>query len=83
MPNPTLFIIDYQLHGKDKSFVIRLDKLTNAEAWHWASCDAGIGVIPRFGRAYAKKLSATESQQYGLDNVRWRQSGDMPLVVVN
>ncbi|EJT83833.1 hypothetical protein PPS11_29861 [Pseudomonas putida S11] len=50
MPGPQLYIIDYQLHGKPRSFIIRLETLDNAEAWHWASCDAGIGIIPKFGR---------------------------------
>ena len=41
MTNAKLFVIDYTLHGQPKSFIIRLEKLDNAEAWHWASCDAG------------------------------------------
>ncbi|WP_412071171.1 DUF6555 family protein [Pseudomonas fluorescens] len=27
------------------------------EAWHWASCDVGVGRIPRFGREKCKKTS--------------------------
>ena len=50
MNNAKLFVIEYTLHGVPKSFIIRLDKMDNAEAWHWASCDAGVGRIPRFGR---------------------------------
>ena len=51
MNNAKLYVIDYTLHGTPKSFIIRSDKMDNAEAWHWASCDAGVGRIPRFGRA--------------------------------
>lgn len=79
MPNPTLFVIDYVLHGQEKSFVIRLPQLNNAEAWHWACCDAGIGVIPRFGRVDAKKISRPQAEKYGLTQVRWRHSGMAPL----
>jgi len=47
MNSAKLFVIEYTLHGAPKSFIIRLDKMDNAEAWHWASCDAGVGRIPR------------------------------------
>ena len=40
MNSAKLFVIDYTLHGVPKSFIIRLEKMDNAEAWHWASCDA-------------------------------------------
>jgi hypothetical protein len=75
MPNPTLYIIDYRLHGAEKSFIIRLPKLTNADAWHWASCDAGVGIIPKFGRERIKQVSKPEAEQYGITDVRWRPSG--------
>ena len=75
MPNPTLYIIEYRLHGAEKSFIIRLPKLTNADAWHWASCDAGVGIIPKFGRERIKQVSKPEAEQYGITDVRWRPSG--------
>jgi len=55
MNNAKLFVIDYQLHGDHKSFIIRAETMDNAEAWHWASCDAGIGRIGRYGREKVKK----------------------------
>ncbi|CAM3237472.1 DUF6555 family protein [Pseudomonas plecoglossicida] len=76
MPNPQLYIIDYQLHGEPRSFIIRLDRLDNAEAWHWASCDAGIGIIPKFGREKIKKVSRPMAERYGITEVRWRVSGE-------
>lgn len=78
MPSPQLYIIDYQLHGQPRSFIIRLETLDNAEAWHWASCDAGIGVIPRFGQHKIKKVSKPMAERYGLENVRWQLAGDGP-----
>ena len=74
MPNPQLYIIDYQLHGKPRSFIIRLEHLDNAEAWHWASCDAGVGRIPRFGREKVQKTSKPMAEKFGLENVTWRQT---------
>ena len=53
MNNAKLFVIDYTLHGEAKSFIIRLEKLDAAEAWHWASCDAGVGRIGHHQRAMA------------------------------
>jgi len=38
--NTDLYIIEYQLHGERKSFIIRSKMMRNADAWHWASCDA-------------------------------------------
>lgn len=66
MPSPQLYIIDYQLHGQPRSFIIRLERLDNAEAWHWASCDAGIGIIPKFGREKSGKSAGPWPSATGL-----------------
>ena len=75
MANPTLFIIDYRLHGAEKSFIIRLPQLNAADAWHWASCDAGVGRIPRFGREKVQKTSKPMAEKFGVENVKWRPAG--------
>ena len=49
-----LYVIEYLLHGKPRSFVIRTKNMNNAEAWQWASCDAGIAPIPRPGRGLSQ-----------------------------
>ena len=72
MNNAKLFVIEYTLHGAPKSFIIRLDKMDNAEAWHWASCDAGVGRIPRFGREKVQKTSKPMAEKFGVENVKWR-----------
>lgn len=74
MPALKLYVINYQLHGESKQFVIRLEHMTDTEAWHWASCDAGIGVIPRFGQQNIRKVSRPMAERYGLSEVRWRLS---------
>ncbi|MBT2374699.1 DUF6555 family protein [Pseudomonas fluorescens] len=74
MNNAKLFVIDYTLHGQPKSFIIRLEKLDTPEAWHWASCDAGVGRIGRFAREQVKKTSPLQAQQSGIENVQWRRS---------
>jgi len=75
MPSPELYVIDYQLHGQPRSFIIRLERLDNAEAWHWASCDAGVGIISKFGREKIRKVSRPMAERYGITDVRWRVSG--------
>lgn len=74
MNDAKLFVIDYQLHGVPKSFIIRAEKMDNAEAWHWASCDAGVGRIGRFGREKVRKVSKPLAERYGITEVTWRQS---------
>jgi hypothetical protein len=74
MNNAKLFVIDYTLQGEPKSFIIRLEKLDAAEAWHWASCDAGVGRIGRFAREQVKKTSQDQAERYGITNVQWRRS---------
>jgi len=74
MNNAKLFVIDYTLHGQPKSFIIRLEKLDDAEAWHWASCDAGVGRIGRFAREKVKKTSQPQAEKFGIENVQWRRS---------
>ncbi|MNJ75081.1 hypothetical protein D3C77_721190 [compost metagenome] len=76
-----LYIIDYRLHGEGRSFIIRLEYMDNAEVWHWASCDAEVGIIPRFGRERIKKVSRPNAERYGIAQVRWRLSGTGPEFV--
>jgi hypothetical protein len=54
--------------------------MDNAEAWHWASCDAGVGRIGRFGRSEVKKTSKPTAEKYGITEVTWRAAEMAPLV---
>lgn len=75
MINAKLYVIGYKLHGEPKSFVVRAEAMDNAEAWHWASCDAGVGRIERFTREKVKKVSKPLAERYGITEVTWRQTG--------
>lgn len=74
MNSPNIFVIDYQLRGKPKSFIVRAKEMSNADAWHWASCDAGVAPIPKPGRPPLKKFSKPMAEKYGITEVRWRTS---------
>lgn len=50
MSQTDIFVIEYKHHGQPKSFIIRAKTMRNADAWHWASCDAGLAPIPKPGR---------------------------------
>ncbi|QXH77851.1 DUF6555 family protein [Pseudomonas salmasensis] len=71
MKHNDLFTIEYQLHGESKSFIVRAPRMDNAEAWHWASCDAGVAVIPKFGQHTFKRVSKPMAEKYGITQVRW------------
>ncbi|MBV4485131.1 hypothetical protein HU727_005970 [Pseudomonas sp. SWRI153] len=73
-----LYVIDYRLHGKPRSFIIRTKTMDNAQAWHWASCDAGVAPIPRPGRPALKRFSKPMAERFGVTDVQWRESP--PLV---
>ncbi|MFJ7797184.1 DUF6555 family protein [Pseudomonas sp. NPDC096950] len=75
MPSAKLYVIDYEIHGVPKSFIIRADVMNNAEAWHWASCDAGVGRIPKFGLEKVRRVSKPLAERFGITNVQWRLSG--------
>lgn len=79
MPN-LLYIIEYDLQRSPKSFIIRADVMNKAEAWHWACCDAGIGVIPKSRNDKIKRISKPLAERYGIENVKWRISGDVPFI---
>ncbi|BCJ07219.1 MULTISPECIES: DUF6555 family protein [Pseudomonas] len=72
MPSPQLYTIEYRLHGEPRRFIIRQEHMDNAEAWHWASCDAGLGIIPKFGREKIKKVSRPMAERHGITDVHWR-----------
>ncbi|MBF8780433.1 DUF6555 family protein [Pseudomonas fulva] len=75
MAGQQLYVIEYELHGKHRSFIIRLEKMDNAVAWHWASCDAGVGIIPRFGQQNIKMVSRPMAERHGIAGVRWQVAG--------
>lgn len=52
--NTDIYIIEYKLHGKPKSFIVRTRIQNNADAWHWASCDAGVAPIPKPGALHSR-----------------------------
>lgn len=78
--NNSLYIIEYVINSKPKSFIIRASAMNNAEAWHWACCDAGIGIIPRFGRERVRRISKPMAERYGVERVEWRPSGNVPFI---
>lgn len=70
-----IYVIEYKLRGTPRSFVIRHPKMNSEDAWHWACCDAGVGVIPRFsGERNFKKVTRLTAERYGIEDVRWRPS---------
>ncbi|MDQ0668281.1 DUF6555 family protein [Pseudomonas sp. W2I6] len=71
MKHNDLFRINYELHGEPKSFIVRTTRMDNGEAWHWASCDAGVAVIPKFGQQKLKRVSKPMAEKYGITHVRW------------
>ena len=75
----SLYEIEYRLHGELKSFIIRQDRMDNPEAWHWASCDAGVGQIPRNRHEKLRKVSKPMAERFGVTEVKWRQCGLMGI----
>lgn len=69
-----LFVIDYKLHGVRKSFIIRTKTMKTADAWHWASCDVGVALIPKPGRPPLKMVVKPLAERYGITDVTWRAS---------
>lgn len=74
MSNGSLYVVVYKLHGEARRFIIRAERMDNANAWHWAACDAGVGVIPRFGASSFKKVSEPLAERYGITDVQWSRS---------
>ncbi|AIS17179.1 hypothetical protein LT40_07055 [Pseudomonas rhizosphaerae] len=69
-----LYIIDYIIHGQPRSFVVRADKMDTVAAWHWASCDAGFGYIPKSSRDKTRKTSRPEAERLGISEMKWRSA---------
>ncbi|WEL57512.1 hypothetical protein PZ739_10265 [Pseudomonas kermanshahensis] len=81
MAGQQLYVVEYELHGEQRTFIIRLEKMDNAVAWHWASCDAGVGIIPRFSQQKIKLVSRPVAERYGIAHVQWRVAGQGPEFV--
>ncbi|MFP3677963.1 DUF6555 family protein [Pseudomonas sp. SIMBA_041] len=69
--------ISYLLHGQPKTFIIRAALMNNAEAWQWASCDAGLVPIPKPGRPPLKRYSKPMAERFGVTEVQWREPTSM------
>jgi hypothetical protein len=74
MAQTDIFIIECKLHGEPKSFVICAHRMRITEAWHWASCDAGIAPIPKQGKSPLKIISKLQAEKSGITEVRWRET---------
>lgn len=66
--------IDYLLKGAYKTLYIRTAKMDNAEAWHWASVDAGFGQIPKYRFDPAPKLTKPQAEKFGISDVEWKKA---------
>lgn len=64
--------IDYLLNGNYKTFYIRAARMDNAEAWHWATVDAGIGQLPKYRTDPVNKLSKPQAEKHGITDVEWK-----------
>jgi hypothetical protein len=45
--------------------------MDNADAWHWAAVDAGIGQIPKYRTDKVPKVSKPQAERLGITNVEW------------
>ncbi|MFK3795568.1 DUF6555 family protein [Pseudomonas sp. NPDC088444] len=64
--------IDCLLNGAYKTFYIRATDMNNAQAWHWANVDAGIGQLPNYRTDPIKKLSQPQAEKLGVTDVEWK-----------
>lgn len=66
--------IDYLLNGCYKTFFISASHMDKAEAWHWATVDAGFGQIPKYRSDKVPKLSRPQAEGHGIANVEWSKT---------
>ena len=71
MPQEHHYRIDYLHDGNYKTFYIRAATMDNAEAWHWATVDAGVGQLPKYRSDPVTKLSKPKAERLGITNVQW------------
>ncbi len=71
MPQQLHYRIDYLFNGAYKTFYIRAETMNNAEAWHWATVDAGFGQIAKYRTDKVPKLSKPQAELFGLTDVEW------------
>lgn len=74
MPTSEHYKVDYLYHGAYKTFYVRADVMNNAEAWHWAAIDAGLGQIPKYRSDKVPKVSKPHAERLGITDVEWSQA---------
>lgn len=74
MPQSAHYRIDYVLNGSYKSFYVSTEKMSNADAWHWAAVDSGVAPIPRNRHDKVRVVSKPLAERYGIAEVQWSQA---------
>lgn len=73
MTTSTHYKIDYLYHGAYRTFYVNAEIMNNAEAWHWAAVDAGLGQIPKYRSDKVPKISKPQAERLGITDVAWSQ----------
>jgi hypothetical protein len=68
----THYQINYLIHGSYKTFYIHSQAMNQAEAWHWATIDAGLSQIPKYRADKVARLSQPQAELLGLSRVEWK-----------
>lgn len=71
MPHSAHYRIDYVLNGCGKNFYLSAQSMSNAEAWHWAAVDSGVGQIPKYRSDKVKVISKPVAERHGIAGVQW------------
>lgn len=66
--------IDYLLNGNYKTFYISAAAMDDAEAWHWATVDAGFAQIPKYRADKVPRISRPHAEHLGITEVEWSLS---------
>jgi hypothetical protein len=63
--------IAYLFKGADTTFYIRAALMNDAEAWHWATINAGLAKIPKYPTDKSPKLTRQQAEKLGIANLLW------------
>ncbi|WP_414704836.1 DUF6555 family protein [Pseudomonas coleopterorum] len=69
----SLYELTYHRCGRDVVVLVRCATMNDPLAWHWAACDAGVGLLLKTEREKTLLANRERAVRHGIKRVTWRK----------
>lgn len=69
----SLYELVYYVDSIEVVILVHCEVMDEPRAWHWAACNAGVGLLLRSERDKTKLSNRKNAERYGIDRVVWKK----------